>query len=93
MRTVAATGLANGHMSRESAGTMAVAVSLDLRKPPAVRQAQDLYPVQMRAMALWPRLNRRALRRCGNDPARIAAYVSHRTRMPVREIEALLTRS
>jgi hypothetical protein len=33
-------------------------------------------------MAAWPRLDRRALRRCGNDPGRIANIVTHRTSLP-----------
>ncbi len=44
-------------------------------------------------MALWPRLDRRALARCGCDPARIANYVSRRTRLPTKAIEALLSQS
>jgi hypothetical protein len=47
---------------------------------------------QLRAMALWPRLDRRALSRCGCDPARIAQYVSRRTRIPAAAIEILLSR-
>jgi hypothetical protein len=46
---------------------------------------------QLRAMALWPRLDRRALARCGCDPARLALYISHRTRMPVSAIEKILS--
>jgi hypothetical protein len=33
-------------------------------------------------MAAWPRLDRRALRRCGDDPKRIATMVTHRTSLP-----------
>src|SRR5664280_2220546 len=35
--------------------------------------------VERRAMAMWPRLDHRALRRCHGDTARIAVYVSRRT--------------
>ena len=56
-------------------------------------EAQDRCPPQARAMALWPRLDRRALSRCGCDPARIANYVSRRTRLPRKAIETLLSRS
>ena len=52
----------------------------------------DPCPAQMRAMALWPRLDRRALSRCGCDTARLANYISRRTRMPTPAIETLLNR-
>ena len=55
--------------------------------------ASALYPAQVRAMALWPRLDRRALARCGGNPARIANYVSRRTRLPAKAIETLLSQS
>lgn len=46
--------------------------------------------LERRALALWPRLDRSALRRCGNDPARIAALVSRRTAMPPEQIVQVL---
>jgi hypothetical protein len=93
MRAITASGLPSGSHLPESAGKMSIAVRLDLLEPAPRRQVQELHPVQLRALALWPRLNRRALRRCGDDPARIAAFVSHRTRLPLKEIETLLTRT
>ena len=60
---------------------------------PQIRSSrqQNWCAAQLRAMALWPRLDHRALARCGCDPARIALYVSHRTRMPVKAIETILS--
>jgi hypothetical protein len=43
-----------------------------------------------RALAIWPRLDRRALRRCRHDPRRIAALVSRRTSLPLESIVYLL---
>lgn len=43
-----------------------------------------------RALALWPRLDRRKLRRCGCDPMRIVALVSRRTNLPREAILRLL---
>jgi hypothetical protein len=43
-----------------------------------------------RALALWPRLDTRALRRCGQDPRRVAALVSRRTSLPLETIMVLL---
>jgi hypothetical protein len=48
-------------------------------------------PARSKALALWPRLDRKALSRCGCDPARIARYVSRRTRIPADAIEHLLS--
>jgi hypothetical protein len=45
---------------------------------------------ERRALAMWPRLDRTALRRCRHDPRRIAALVSHRTSLPLESIERLL---
>ncbi|HEX5827115.1 MAG TPA: hypothetical protein VFY23_06320 [Candidatus Limnocylindrales bacterium] len=47
--------------------------------------------VERRALALWPRLDRAALRRCHEDPERIAALVARRTAMPVEAIKRVLT--
>ncbi len=43
-----------------------------------------------RAMAIWPRLDRRALRRCACDPRRIATVVSRRTSLSREAILAVL---
>ena len=47
--------------------------------------------LERRAMALWPRLDRAALRRCRNDAHRIAALVARRTTMPPEAILNMLT--
>jgi hypothetical protein len=54
------------------------------------RSSQESCPFTIRAMTLWPRLDRRALWRCGCDAHRIAAYVSRRTSLPVEVIAAML---
>ena len=43
-----------------------------------------------RAMTLWPRLDRRRLRRCHDDPNRIAVVVAGRTALPYESIVKLL---
>lgn len=43
------------------------------------RRADPPSPLERRALALWPRLGHRALRRCRDDPRRIAELVSRRT--------------
>ncbi len=52
--------------------------------------AAAMCPAQRKAMALWPRLDRRALIRAGCSPARIARYVARRTRVPESAIQHLL---
>jgi len=44
-----------------------------------------------RALAFWPRLDRAALRRCKDDPHRIAALVARRTSLPRESIVQMLT--
>ncbi len=46
--------------------------------------------LERRALALWPRLDRAALRRCHQDPARIAALVSRRTLLAPEAIKQML---
>jgi hypothetical protein len=70
---------------------MASAARLDVQPQTRGARQPNWCAAQMRAMALWPRLDRRALNRCGCDPARLAVYISHRTRMPVKSIETILT--
>jgi hypothetical protein len=72
---------------------MAISVQVDIQAQRRSSRAQELCPAQTRALALWPRLDRRALARCGCDPARIANYVSRRTRLPTKAIETLLSQS
>jgi len=47
--------------------------------------------LERRALALWPRLDRAALRRCHNDAHRIVALVARRTTMPPDAILTVLT--
>ena len=67
--------------------TAAAGLIVHTRSP----RSHEWCSAQVRAMALWPRLDRRALTRCGCDPAKIATYVSHRTRMPVKAIEKIIS--
>ena len=46
--------------------------------------------IEERALALWPRLDPKALRRCRRDPRRIAALVARRTSLPPETIQAML---
>jgi hypothetical protein len=46
--------------------------------------------LERRALALWPRLDRAALRRCRQDPARIAALISRRTALSPESIRQVL---
>lgn len=46
--------------------------------------------IDRRALALWPRLDAKALRRCGHDPRRIAALVSRRTSLSAEAIRSML---
>lgn len=52
--------------------------------------AEALGRLRRRALALWPRLDRRALSRCRGD-ACIASQVAHRTSLPVETIRLMLT--
>jgi hypothetical protein len=46
--------------------------------------------VERRALAIWPRLDHRALHRCGGNVPRIAAHIAHRTKMTPKAIETLI---
>jgi hypothetical protein len=46
--------------------------------------------LERRALALWPRLDRAALRRCHQDPARIATLISRRTTLSPDAIKQVL---
>jgi hypothetical protein len=54
------------------------------------RGASSDLPLERRALALWPRLDRRALHRCGGDPWRIARLVSRRTTLSIDMIVGML---
>ena len=53
------------------------------------RSTSDLH---RRALELWPRLDARALSRCGDDAACVARLVARRTPLSVAVIEGLLNR-
>ena len=44
----------------------------------------------LRALSIWPRLDRRALSRCGCDPQRIARLVARRTSLPIETVLGLI---
>jgi hypothetical protein len=46
--------------------------------------------IDQHALALWPRLGRRAISRCGHDPRCIASVVARRTSLPRDLIERIL---
>ncbi len=71
---------------------MAVTYPPQPQLPVEPRERAVICPAVLRAMAIWPRLDRRAMARCGCDTARLARYISHRTRMPASSIETLLNR-
>ena len=54
------------------------------------RSSGDPCAITQYAMVMWPRLNRRALARCGCDARRIAAYVARRTSLSVEDITEIL---
>ena len=56
--------------------------------PAGVRDARRR--LEERALAVWPRLDRRSLSRCRGDVARIANYVARRTRLSPDTIRAIL---
>jgi hypothetical protein len=49
--------------------------------------------LRRRALALWPRLDPAALRRCGDDPGRIAALIARRTTLSPDTIRQMLERA
>jgi hypothetical protein len=63
---------------------------MTVQAAPAALSPIPLTALERRALALWPRLDRGALRRCHQDPARIAQLVAHRTTMPPEAIRQVL---
>ena len=47
--------------------------------------------MRRRALAMWPRLDPTALRRCGDDAACIAGLVERRSALPLEAIIGILT--
>jgi len=64
--------------------------TIELVRGSSVR-SEGIGALERRALALWPRLDRAALRRCRNDAHRIAALVARRTTMPPESIFNVLT--
>ena len=64
--------------------------TIELARGSSVR-SEGADALERRALALWPRLDRAALRRCHNDARRIAALVARRTTMPPEAILNVLT--
>lgn len=64
--------------------------SLELARESSVR-SEGIGALERRALAIWPRLDRAALRRCHSDAHRIAALVARRTTMPPEAILRVLT--
>ncbi len=53
-------------------------------------RSPDECEIDRRALALWPRLDRRALSRCRHDRACVVTLVERRTRLPPTAIWNLL---
>ncbi len=64
--------------------------TIELARSGSVR-SDGIGALERRALALWPRLDRAALRRCRSDAHRIAALVARRTTMPPEAIFNVLT--
>jgi len=60
-----------------------------LHQEPPGASATDI-ALERRALALWPRLDRVALRRCHQDPAKIAALIARRTTLSPEAIRQVL---
>jgi hypothetical protein len=65
-------------------------IAMTVHADPAELQPTTLTALERRAIALWPRLDRAALRRCRQDPARIADLVARRTTLPPEAIRQVL---
>ena len=63
---------------------------MTLQAAPVALPSAPLSALERRALALWPRLDRAALRRCRQDPMRIAELVARRTTMPPEAIRQVL---
>jgi hypothetical protein len=53
--------------------------------------AIERFDVTERALLMWPRLDRRKLAKCADDPSRIARLVATRTNLPTEVIVGILT--
>jgi len=76
------------------AGSEKVNVLLQFNRPhPSLSHEGDeaAERVERRALAMWPRLDHRALHRCHGDTGKIATQVAHRTKMSRKQIVALIS--
>ncbi len=78
---------ANGGSRRPATGRRSLDTELARRT-----RGGDPSPYVTRALLLWPRLDRSRLRRCADDPVRIAEVVASRTSQPFDAILAMLIR-
>lgn len=74
------------------AGSPSMADGIEIREPGATL-ARQLPPCTVRALAMWPGLDRARLLRTKGDPARIAALVTPRTMYSTEHVIAMLTRN
>jgi hypothetical protein len=63
------------------------AMTVQLADP---RQSRAAIALERRAMALWPRLDRAALRRCRQDPDKMAELIARRTALSPETIKQVL---
>ena len=75
-------------MSRKTTGKRDDAMNVAIRKLPTGLTIDG--DPRGRALALWPRLDRRSLTRTHGDPRRIARLVERRTALPRESILYLL---
>lgn len=54
------------------------------------RRSRAAMALELRAMALWPRLDRAALRRCRQDPDKMAELIARRTALAPETIKQVL---
>jgi len=52
---------------------------------------EERFGATQRALLMWPRLDRRKLAKCADDPSRIARLVATRTNLPTEVIVGMLT--
>jgi hypothetical protein len=63
---------------------------MTMHAAPVALPSTSLTALERRALALWPRLDKAALRRCRQDPSRIAELVARRTTLPPEAIRQVL---
>jgi hypothetical protein len=66
-------------------------MSAPLAHTGSINQTSRESLLERRVLSIWPRFDRRAIRRANHDPRRVAAMVGRRTRLPEEAILRLLT--